>query len=253
MKSRIFRRLLLKLIICFYILGLVIWIIGCQTDPYESVPLIRITESENKQYTYTNKMAGFYIGNSHKENEGNDQGWIVNNTQYLRDYRISIGPEMVSRDSVQQFLYYPTSFVRIYMPPIKETFTLLDSINTIVWEFDIAPDLMNFSFQPQFDQDSLNTTQILTAELPELIISPDTFWPYLRCSWLLRPGHMCLARLLYTVYVLQGGLMLLMDLSATRSRSQEPVQSRSRLPGKTRQISGSSTNGSGLAIHRIVP
>jgi len=162
-----------KMIKYIAVFGIFIWMICCKSDPFESLPVIRLTENENKQFTFTNKAFGFFIGNSHQENDTSDQGWTVNGIHYLKDYRLFLGPDIVSRDSLQQFHYSPHSFIRIYKSPIKEIFTLLDSINSIVWEFEISPDLKNFSFQPQFNQDTVTNSPLLTASSPKLIFSPD--------------------------------------------------------------------------------
>jgi glycogen debranching enzyme len=153
--------------------GLLIWMVSCKDDPYEALPVIRLTEIENKKFTYTNKISGFYVGNSHQENESDDHGWTVNENHYIKDYRINSGQVQITRDSLNQFSYYPFSFIRNYNFPIKETFTLLDSINVIIWEFESTSELDNFSFQPLPHYDHSEKTKVLTPTLTQIIYSPE--------------------------------------------------------------------------------
>jgi glycogen debranching enzyme len=157
----------------FAVLVLLFWGLGCKSDPYESLPVIKLQEFKNRQFTFTNKISGFYLGNSHQENNSGYSGWTVNDFHYLKDYRIFLGSKIVCRDSLQQFDYYPSSFIRNYKGAIKETFTLLDSINSIIWEFEGSADLMNISFQPQFHRDSVINGVALTPSSPKLILSPE--------------------------------------------------------------------------------
>jgi len=77
-----------------------IWMMGCESDPYESFPVIKLIENENRQFTFTNKISGFYLGNSHRENSSDNHGWTVNDLHYLKDYRIYIDDTPVRRDSL---------------------------------------------------------------------------------------------------------------------------------------------------------
>jgi hypothetical protein len=111
-------------------------------------PVIRLSEEGNKQYTYTNKVAGFYLGNSHQENQMGHDGWTVNEFHYLKDYRIFLNSTVINRDSINQFVYYPFSFIRKYNESLTETFTLLDSLNVIIWEFESSVNFEDFAFEP---------------------------------------------------------------------------------------------------------
>jgi glycogen debranching enzyme len=154
-------------------IGLLIWMVCCKGDPYETLPVIRLTENENKKFTYTNKISGFYVGSSHQENESDDHGWTVNKIHYIKDYRIYSGPVQITRDSLNQFSYYPFSFIRNYKYPIKETFTLLDSIDVIIWEYESASGLDKFSFQPLLNYDCSEKSKVLTPTLTQIIYSPE--------------------------------------------------------------------------------
>jgi glycogen debranching enzyme len=154
------------------IVVLTIGMISCESDPYESIPVIKLSENENKEFTYTNKVSGFYMGNSHRENDSDTHGWTVNEFCYLNDYNIYVGSTPVSRDSIPQFNFYPSSFVRNYKYPITETFTLLDSIDAIIWEFESKSDLHDFTFQPQFAKQSPKASNSLSPSSTRVIYTP---------------------------------------------------------------------------------
>jgi len=90
-----------------YIILSLLMIIGCRDNLYESFPAISLTENENKLFTYTNKVVGFYMSHSHQQNSSTYDGWTVNGNHYLKDYRIFIDSIPVTRDSLVQFRYYP--------------------------------------------------------------------------------------------------------------------------------------------------
>jgi glycogen debranching enzyme len=157
-----------------YIILSLLMIIGCRENLYDSFPVISLTENENKQFTYTNRGTGFYMGNSHQQNSSMYDGWTVNGNHYLKDYRIFNQSNPVTRDSLVQFKYYPFSFIREYKLPIKETFTLLDSINAIVWEFESSTDLNSFTFEPLLPRKIFGKKLQLSSKMNRMLFSLTT-------------------------------------------------------------------------------
>ena len=151
---------------------LLLWLISCTGDPFESSQVIKLTENENKQFTFTNKVSGFYLGNSHQENINSDQGWTVDDYHYLRDYHIDANNILITRDSLRQFNYYPFAFVRNYKMPVRERFTFLDSIDAIVWEFEISSELKDFSFEPILHKEVDRKNNSISSSVPRLLFSP---------------------------------------------------------------------------------
>ena len=88
----------------------------------------------NKKFTFSNKISGFYLGNTHRANEGGFDGWTVDEYRYLTDYRLFAGERELRRNKTAQCLYYPFSLIRRYKPGLQESFTLLDSVNAILIE-----------------------------------------------------------------------------------------------------------------------
>ena len=160
----------LKSILCFW---LMMWMFSCTGDPFESTPVVKLGDNENKQFTFTNKVSGYYLGNSHLENKSVNHGWTVNNIRYLKGYRIYANNKLIQRDSLHQFNYYPFTIVREYGIPVKERFTLLDSVDAIVWEFDLSSELKDFSFEPIVNREENETEKnILSSSSSQLIFSP---------------------------------------------------------------------------------
>lgn len=164
----------MKLITYLCIIFPLFFIFGCQENLYDTFPAVILTENANKQFTYTNKVAGFYIGNSHQQNSSIYDGWTVNGNHYLKDYRIFTQSIPVTRDSLVQFKYYPFSFIREYKFPLKETFTLLDSINAIVWEFESSTDLKSFTFEPLLHQEIAGKKIQFSSKMNRLLFSLTT-------------------------------------------------------------------------------
>ena len=145
---------------------------GCKENSRDSIPRIILTEGQNKQYTYTNKLNGFFIGNSHRENSSINEGWTVNTFHYLKDYRLFQNEKQVLRDSLIQFIYYPFSAVRIYSDQIIETFTMLDSIDALVWEIEFDSQPFQFYFEPVLHQIIQGKQIQLSASNRHIVFSP---------------------------------------------------------------------------------
>lgn len=150
----------------------ILLIAGCKTDPLLNFPELAFIDNRNHQFTFTNKIAGFYLGNSHKENQVGHNGWTVNDFHYLKDYRLVMQDVPVFRDSLEYFKYYPVSMKRQYLNGLSETFTLIDSINAIVWEFESPADLTTMQFIPILPQPIPEKDLILSENKTQLIFSP---------------------------------------------------------------------------------
>jgi len=146
--------------------------IQCQKNELENQPLIRLFEEENRRFVYTNKHSGYFIANSHSPNHENNEGWYVNKYPYLKDYRLYLNSNILPRDSVDEFLYYPSYLTRKYSDKITETFTMLDSLNALLWEFEFTGDDNDIIFEPLFHKNNQNTKFRLSAEHTQIILSP---------------------------------------------------------------------------------
>ncbi len=89
-----------------------------------------------REFAYTNKEAGFYYGETNSENKNGWQGWNIMTHEMLDDYRILIDGKALSKRQVDVARVYPYQLVRRYKNNVKETVTLLDSVNALVVELD---------------------------------------------------------------------------------------------------------------------
>ena len=146
--------------------------IACQNNSTSSFPSLHFDEVNNKQFIYTNKNVGFFVGNSHRVNNSDWEGWYIDGTQYLFDLQLYYGSHIINRDSVSRTSYYPYSFTRVYVSGLNETITLLDSINAIIWEFESECGLSELRFKPVIRQHDLEKQDLLSANRTRLIIPP---------------------------------------------------------------------------------
>ena len=156
----------------FLIILVFLILFACQNNSTSSFPVLHFNEDENKQFIFTNKNSGFFTGNSHRTNKEKWEGWYIDGIQYLIDYQLNYGSKIISRDSVYRFSYYPYSFSRVYASGLMETFTLLDSINAIIWEFESESGLSELSFIPVSGQFGIKKQELLSANRTRLIIPP---------------------------------------------------------------------------------
>ena len=111
------------------------------------------------------------MGRTHAENPAEHYGWTVNEIYYLRDYQLLQNGRVLERDSVQKVSYYPHQLIRHYHSGLVETFTLLDSLDAIIWQIESANQNNKLSFKPLFSDSSLNPG-ILDKNSDLLIFSP---------------------------------------------------------------------------------
>ena len=86
-----------------------------------------------RQFVFTNKEAGTYHSEVNGNNSSGWDGWFINAEKILHDYSISIKEKQLDRTSATTIVF-PHQIVRTYPNNIKETITLLDSIDVLLVE-----------------------------------------------------------------------------------------------------------------------
>lgn len=113
-------------------------VVSCQpSDRWPDSPRLeelRISVSEPREISFTNKQAGFYYTLTHGDQTSGWHGWHVFSRKILDDYGFSIDGRALLRDDVVRSDVYPHLFTRTYRNGIRETVTLLDSIDALVVE-----------------------------------------------------------------------------------------------------------------------
>ena len=114
--------------------------ISCQrSDRWADAPRLeelRITGSEPRELSFTNKEAGFYYTLTHGNQTSGWHGWHVFSKKILDDYAIAVDGRALARNDVVQADVYPHCFTRTYRDGTRETVTLLDSVDALVVELD---------------------------------------------------------------------------------------------------------------------
>ena len=172
---------------------------GCKQESKSEaiLPLIQLTDTLNHKFTYTNKISGFYLANTLTENEAMFDGWTVNEHHYLQDYHLLIDNQPVSRDSAKVFNYYPDRYQRIYSNGLSETFTMLDSLDALIWEFDWQGSIEQLKFVPVLPAPVKNSVTPVSKSNPHVKLSPETVFTaptdtnllYMEFNWTLLDQH----------------------------------------------------------------
>ena len=86
---------------------------------------ITVTADENREYSYTDKQAGFWYGRTHQEAADWYSGWNMAKKRILSDYSLSIDGKVLDR-SAAECIVYPDRLERRW-GNVKETFRMLDN------------------------------------------------------------------------------------------------------------------------------
>ena len=93
---------------------------------------VEVTAQENREYSYTNKKAGYWYGTTHQEELQWYSGWNMAKKRVLADYTISVDGRVLDR-SEAECTVYPDRLVRRWDNTI-ETFRMLDNLPIIYIE-----------------------------------------------------------------------------------------------------------------------
>ena len=90
---------------------------------------INVTPSENREYSYTDKKAGYWYGTTHQEELQWYSGWNMAKKRILADYSISVDGKILDRSDAECTVY-PDKLVRKWANA-KETFRMIDDLPII--------------------------------------------------------------------------------------------------------------------------
>ena len=93
------------------------------------LPSLRLPE--NRKFTFTNKAAGFYMGNSHARNESGFEGWTVDEFRYLYGYTLFLNGRRMAEADLKSVTLFPYKLVKEYKNGAVETLALLDDRNVL--------------------------------------------------------------------------------------------------------------------------
>jgi len=133
------------------------------------------TDSVNHRFVYTNKTAGFFLGNSHSQNSSGFEGWTVNEHHVLRDYLLLLNGKPLKRSKIRKFIYDPVSFTRVYENGLTETFTLLDSLDFLLLEIQLPGATDTIGLIPVFHQPQATPPDTVGKRRCEVTLPVDRF------------------------------------------------------------------------------
>ena len=90
---------------------------------------VEVTAEENREYSYTDKKAGFWYGTTHQEELQWYSGWNMAKKRVLADYTLSVDGNILDR-SEAECTVYPDRLVRRW-DNATETFGMLDNLPII--------------------------------------------------------------------------------------------------------------------------
>ncbi len=85
---------------------------------------IQVSPEENREYSYTDKKAGYWYGTTHQETPEFWSGWNMAKKRILADYTLSVNGEALNRKEAEVTVY-PDRLERRW-PNLEETFHLVD-------------------------------------------------------------------------------------------------------------------------------
>lgn len=100
---------------------------------------IKVSREENREYSYTDKKAGYWYGTTHQENPEFWSGWNMAKKRILADYTLGAGGSVLDRKEAEVTVY-PDRLERRW-PEVSETFMLLDEKPIIYIKLEADQDI----------------------------------------------------------------------------------------------------------------
>ncbi len=96
---------------------------------------IVVPHDSSREIAYTNKVAGVFYTETNGIHRSAWQGWRIMSTKMMDDYNIAVDGQSLNKSETVADVY-PDQLVRVYPNGVKETVTLIDSVNAIVVQLD---------------------------------------------------------------------------------------------------------------------
>ena len=90
---------------------------------------VKVSAEENREYSYTDKKAGYWYGRTHVEAADWYSGWNMAKKRILADYTLSVDSKALDR-SEAECTVYPDRLVREWDNAV-ETFRMVDNLPVI--------------------------------------------------------------------------------------------------------------------------
>ena len=132
---------------------------------------VEVTAEQNREYSYTDKKAGFWYGSTHQKDLQWYSGWNMAKKRVLADYTINIDGKALDRNEAECTVY-PDRLERRWNNA-KETFRMLDNLPIIYIAVETEAEQTSISLDQSLIADAYNTVDavfFIPAEAPQMRI-----------------------------------------------------------------------------------
>ena len=103
----------------------------------------------SREVAFTNKQAGVFYTETSARHRSSWQGWRIMSRKIMEDYAVDLDGRELRREEVVRAIVYPHQLVREYSNGVRETLTMLDSVDAFVVQLDsVRANII--SFRPLF-------------------------------------------------------------------------------------------------------
>ena len=157
----------LKYIICMAAAAVVLS--SCGSKGFRTDDLgVKVSAEENREYSYTDKKAGYWYGRTHTEAAEWYSGWNMAKKRILADYTLSIDGKILDR-SKAECVVYPDRLVRKWDNAV-ETFRMMDNLPIIYIALESDSDATSITLDRSLISDSYKAGDVeffIPGEAPD--------------------------------------------------------------------------------------
>ena len=132
---------------------------------------VKVSAEENREYSYTDKKAGYWYGRTHVEAADWYSGWNMAKKRILADYTLSVDGNILDR-SEAECTVYPDRLVRKWDNAV-ETFRMVDNLPIIYIAIESDSDATSISLDRSLITDSYESGDVeffIPGEAPDMRI-----------------------------------------------------------------------------------
>ena len=126
---------------------------SCSNEAYFTDTLgVQVTKEENREYSYTDKKAGYWYGTTHQKDLQWYSGWNIAKKRIFADYTLTVGGKPLDR-SEAECTVYPDRLVRRWDNAV-ETFRMTDDLPIIHIDLETDAEVTSIDLDTTLISDS---------------------------------------------------------------------------------------------------
>ena len=145
---------------------------SCSNEAYLTDTLgVQVTKEENREYSYTDKKAGYWYGTTHQKDLQWYSGWNIAKKRIFADYTLSVGGKPLDR-SEAECTVYPDRLVRRWDNAV-ETFRMTDNLPIIHIDLETDAEATSIDLDTTLISDSYMVDDLkffIPTEAPDMRI-----------------------------------------------------------------------------------